>query len=137
MIEDEQDQEHEPAGVRLAREIRRLRDQAGLSQPQLAKRIGYTRQYVSLAERADHNLPSAEIVKALDDALGASGTLIALRDQGKREQKQLRRKSAAKQAHGQPTSFMSTGQGPNVPVVAEFDGNQLLDGLRLDSPPRR
>ncbi|WP_157620405.1 helix-turn-helix transcriptional regulator, partial [Saccharothrix sp. NRRL B-16348] len=46
------------AAIRLALEIKRRREEAGLSQPQLARRIGYTRQYVSLAERPGHNLPS-------------------------------------------------------------------------------
>ncbi|MDQ2587300.1 hypothetical protein CKY47_25610 [Saccharothrix yanglingensis] len=80
----------EPAGVRLAREIRRRRTEAGLSQPQLARKIGYTRQYVSLAERAGHNLPSAEVVRALDHALGTGGALMALREEGRNEQKRLR-----------------------------------------------
>ncbi|GAA3458197.1 transcriptional regulator with XRE-family HTH domain [Saccharothrix longispora] len=93
MSDDEHPDPTEPAGVRLAREIRRRRTAASLSQPQLAQKIRYTRQYVSLAERADHNLPSMEIVKAIDHALQAEGALIALREQGKNEQNQRRRHS--------------------------------------------
>ncbi|GAA1313664.1 helix-turn-helix transcriptional regulator [Saccharothrix xinjiangensis] len=92
-MSDDEHPDREPAGTRLAHEIRRLRTKAGLSQPQLARKIGYTRQYVSHAERADHNLPSAEIVRAIDHALGAGGALTTLRDQGKNEQEKLRRRS--------------------------------------------
>jgi DNA-binding XRE family transcriptional regulator len=37
----------------LAREIKRLRTEAGMSQRVLAGRIGYSRQYVSMAEWED------------------------------------------------------------------------------------
>lgn len=94
MTEDEHSQAPQPASARLAHEIRRLRHEAGLSQPQLAKKIGYTRQYVSMAERVDYNLPSADLIKALDLALNANGTLVALRNEGKREQERLRRQPA-------------------------------------------
>lgn len=63
----------------LAAEIRNRRKAAGSSQPQLAALIGYTRQYVSLAERPKRGLPSAELVRAIDDALGAGGALVTLR----------------------------------------------------------
>lgn len=78
------------AGSRLAAQIRQLRRAAQLSQPQLAQRIGYTRQYVSLAERPGANLPSHELVVALDNALNANGTLVALRAQARAEQRSLR-----------------------------------------------
>jgi transcriptional regulator with XRE-family HTH domain len=81
--------------TRLAREIRERRLAAGLSQPQLAKLIGYTRQYVSLAERHGHNLPSSELVNAIDEALAADGALTALRRQAKREQQMHRRSTVA------------------------------------------
>lgn len=75
-----------PAGERaeiadeLAREIKRLRMKAGLSQRVLASRIGYSRQYVSMAEWEDANLPSRELIAALDSALEANGGLIGIRD---------------------------------------------------------
>ena len=53
----------------------------GRSQPRLAGRIGYTKQYVSLAERPQRGLPSAALVQAIDDALGAGGVLVALHEQ--------------------------------------------------------
>ncbi|MBM7775995.1 DNA-binding XRE family transcriptional regulator [Actinokineospora baliensis] len=74
--------------ARLAGEVRRLRKAAGLSQPQLAQRVGYTRQYVSLAERPQRNLPSVDLVRALDAALGAE--LIRLRELAKQDQTQRR-----------------------------------------------
>ena len=76
---------------RLAREIRRLRKARGWSQPQLATAISYTRQYVSLAERAGQNLPSRPLVAALDKALEASGLLLQLREQAEGEQRSNRR----------------------------------------------
>ncbi len=68
---------------RLAREIKRLRTAAGLSQRVLATRIGYSRQYVSMAEWGDANIPSLDLVTAIDTALGAGGTLVALRGEAK------------------------------------------------------
>ena len=59
-------------------EVRRRRLAAGLSQAQLANRIGYSREYVSRAERASKGLASAELARALDDALAADGHLVAL-----------------------------------------------------------
>ncbi|MGH3975170.1 MAG: helix-turn-helix transcriptional regulator, partial [Pseudonocardiaceae bacterium] len=74
----------------LAEEIRKRRKAAGLSQPGLAALIGYTRQYVSLAERPGRGLSSAHLVKAIDDALGAGGALVALRQQAYAQQKARR-----------------------------------------------
>ncbi|MGM1058459.1 helix-turn-helix transcriptional regulator [Saccharothrix sp. Mg75] len=135
------DNEHfsapEPAGVRLAHEIRRRRTQAGLSQPQLARKIGYTRQYVSLAERPDHNLPSAELVRALDDALGSGGALTTMREQGKREQESVRRKSAVSQAKWQHPPFATTTHEPAAEITTDFRAIESLDRLKLDVPLRR
>ncbi|MFE9751396.1 helix-turn-helix transcriptional regulator [Saccharothrix saharensis] len=82
---------HTPAATRLAHTIKELREQAKLSQNQLGKRIGYTRQYISLAERPNHNLPSLDLVRALDHALNARGRLLTLREQAKTEQQKRRR----------------------------------------------
>lgn len=65
----------------LAREIKRLRINADLSQRELAAKICYSRQYVSMTEWEDAVLPSKPLVAAIDDALGAHGRLIALRAQ--------------------------------------------------------
>ncbi|MDU0294297.1 helix-turn-helix transcriptional regulator [Saccharothrix longispora] len=124
MSDDEHPDPTEPAGVRLAREIRRRRTAAGLSQPQLAQKIGYTRQYVSLAERADHNLPSMEIVKALDHALHAEDALTALREQGKREQERQRQQSTRK------TPGNLEAHAPTRPSLGRFTETHLDDALR-------
>jgi transcriptional regulator with XRE-family HTH domain len=63
----------------LAREIKRLRTEAGMSQRVLAGRIGYSRQYVSMAEWEDANLPSRELIVAIDAILNAGGRLVQLR----------------------------------------------------------
>ena len=68
---------------RLAREIKRLRVDAGLSQRELAAKICYSRQYVSMTEWEDSVLPSQPLIAAIDDALAAHGTLIALRAQAR------------------------------------------------------
>ncbi|XVS61889.1 helix-turn-helix transcriptional regulator [Actinosynnema sp. CA-299493] len=67
--------------ARLAREIRNRRLAAGLSQPELAKLIGYTRQYVSLAERHRqgllHGLVTSELA-CRDGELGGCRCAQAL-----------------------------------------------------------
>ncbi|GAA3457991.1 transcriptional regulator with XRE-family HTH domain [Saccharothrix longispora] len=132
MSDDEHPDPTEPAGVRLAREIRRRRTAASLSQPQLAQKIGYTRQYVSLAERADHNLPSMEIVKAIDRALDAEGALVALREESKSEQERLRRESTPQITAKQSRVSPRTGTDQEVlspPLPMDVDPWVLADAL--------
>ncbi|GAA3000283.1 hypothetical protein GCM10010483_51570 [Actinokineospora diospyrosa] len=86
------------AAVSLHKEIKRLRLEAGLSQPELATRIGYTRQYVSLAERPNKNLPSLELIGALDQCLGAGGALVELRARAKEEQVRRRGENSSQTA---------------------------------------
>ncbi|OZM76595.1 helix-turn-helix transcriptional regulator [Pseudonocardia sp. MH-G8] len=85
----------EPAAARLAEEIRRRRKAAGLSHAQLAVKTGYTRQYVSLAERPRKGLPSVDLVRALDRALAAGGALSALRELAERARQVRRGRDAA------------------------------------------
>ena len=66
------------AEVAFPDEVRRRRVAAGLSQAELANRVGYSREYVSRAERASKGLASAELARALDNSLGAQGHLVAL-----------------------------------------------------------
>lgn len=82
----------EPAAIRLAEEIRRLRRREGLSDHEVATKIGYSRQYVSMSQRVGKNLPSQDLVIALDNVLGAEGRLIALRVRAKQEQLRLRQR---------------------------------------------
>ncbi|WP_280267930.1 helix-turn-helix domain-containing protein [Nocardia wallacei] len=87
--------ERQPATVadQLARDIKRRRRAAGLSQRQLAAKIRYTRQYVGSAETEDSVLPSRDLVSALDAALGANGALITQRAKARDEQRAARRRN--------------------------------------------
>jgi transcriptional regulator with XRE-family HTH domain len=86
----------------LAEQIRRRRKHAGLSQSQLAAMIGYSPQYVSLAERPNKGLASAAVVSAIDNALDAGGALLRLRDQAESEQHARRHPNATAGPSGQP-----------------------------------
>ncbi|WP_158660811.1 helix-turn-helix transcriptional regulator [Nocardia seriolae] len=77
----------------LAREIKRLRKEADISQRALASMIGYSRQYVTMTEWEDSNLPSPEVIAAIDNALEANGALVALRAQADGD-RQARRRTA-------------------------------------------
>lgn len=78
------------AADRLAAEIRRRRRAAGLSQRELARLCGYTREYISVAERLGANVPSRELVRTLDHVLDADGTLVTLRSHATDEQRAKR-----------------------------------------------
>ncbi|MGH3698402.1 MAG: helix-turn-helix domain-containing protein [Pseudonocardiaceae bacterium] len=109
-----------PLAQQLAEEIRRLRKAAGLSQPRLAALIGYTRQYVSLAERPKRGLLSAELVTAIDDALGAGGALVVLRQQADAERK-------ARRPTFPPTNAATTaGDGPSPLGAKNTNHSELM-----------
>ncbi len=78
------------AADRLATEIRRRRRAAGLSQRELARLCGYTREYISMAERLGANVPSRELVRTLDHVLDANDTLVTLRSHAVEEQRARR-----------------------------------------------
>ncbi|WP_214406248.1 helix-turn-helix domain-containing protein [Pseudonocardia lacus] len=82
----------------LAREIRRAREAAGLSQAQLAVAVGYTREYVSRAEQASKGLVSANLVECIDQVLRADGMLVELHRQVKLERAKRRRPSGKHRA---------------------------------------
>ncbi|MEU5696728.1 helix-turn-helix transcriptional regulator [Actinosynnema sp. NPDC020468] len=82
------------AAFRLAGELRRRRRNAGMSQQCLASKVGYTRQYVSMAERVGRNLPSRELIGAIDRVLDADNALNTLREQARGEQQALRHQHA-------------------------------------------
>ncbi|MGQ0776938.1 MAG: helix-turn-helix domain-containing protein [Pseudonocardiales bacterium] len=116
MTEDRSTKEPEWMGLarQLAGEIRRRRRDAGWSQPRLAAQIGYTKQYVSLAERPERGLPSAALVQAIDDALNAAGTLVALHDQADTARKACRPATPPRtMAPEDTTTDATTGQGPD------------------------
>ena len=61
----------------LGRELRRLREAAGLTQEALARHIGYHRVSVTQVEKGRQD-PSRKFVERLDVALAASGQLLAI-----------------------------------------------------------
>lgn len=87
---DDHDLGEHSAGAVLAREIRRHRKLAGLSHAQLAAQIGYSRQYVSIAERPGKGVASGDLVSAIDNALQTGGALIALRSKAVTERRSRR-----------------------------------------------
>ena len=109
-----------PGAARLAVEIRSRRLAAGLSQQQLAVLAGYTRQYVSLAERVGRDIPSLELVRALDHHLDAQGSLLALRRQAVAEQ--LGRRAAAATA---PPDHAEGAGWIDAPAGRYFAGTRI------------
>ncbi|MEU5696726.1 helix-turn-helix transcriptional regulator [Actinosynnema sp. NPDC020468] len=109
----------------LASEVRRLRVERGLSQRELAARIGYTRQYVSVMERKGANLPSKDLVKAADHALGAEGYLVGLRERARLEVGRRR------DAPGPDVPrFPDHGHLPPPAGLGGHDVEELVDHLR-------
>ncbi|MEC3917485.1 helix-turn-helix domain-containing protein [Nocardia sp. CDC160] len=111
------------AADQLAREIKRLRQESDLSQRVLASMIGYSRQYVTMTEWEGSNLPSPEIVAAIDNALEANGALVALRAQADAD-RQAKRRTAA-------TSFATTDE-PGKSLTAN-----VFNPFNLESVPSR
>ena len=60
-------------GEVVARNVRRLREQRGLSQDELGERAGITRNYVGMIERRESS-PSIDVIEKLAKALGVSPT---------------------------------------------------------------
>lgn len=120
------------AAARLAAEIRRLRRAASLSQQQLSAQVGYTRQYVSLAERVGRNLPSLELVRALDIRLNAGGHLLALREQARIDQRDLRRAATTPATSGSAPLFASPVALASRTTVAVGGA-----GFSIDTPSGR
>ncbi|WP_157106221.1 helix-turn-helix domain-containing protein [Nocardia sienata] len=115
----------------LAREIKRLRTEAGMSQRVLAGRIGYFRQYVSMAEWEDANLPSRELVAAVDSELAANGALNALRARAVA----ARRASRSEAGYGESSGSTGMGTLGDRAVGGEFpaggrSSEELFDVLK-------
>jgi transcriptional regulator with XRE-family HTH domain len=64
-----------PARDTLARNLRRLRAQHGLSQEELADRAGLHRTYVGSVERCERNI-SIDNIERLAGALGVSASAL-------------------------------------------------------------
>lgn len=81
----------------LGRELRRLRDDAGLTQERLAERIDYSRAYVALVETGRQK-PSRPSLDAVEEALSAPGALVSLHPQAERPARVPRSGDAEQQA---------------------------------------
>ena len=61
-------------------EIRRRRNERGLSREELARRTGYSRQYIGQLEQPSRGIPARPVIAAVDAALQAGGALVDLRE---------------------------------------------------------
>jgi transcriptional regulator with XRE-family HTH domain len=133
----------EPAAAQLAEEIRRRRLAADLSHAQLGAKIGYSRQYVSLAERPRKGLPSADLVRALDHGLGADGALLGLREEAETA-KQARRRSRTgalvagmsipvpgPPSAGVPGLALDTGRSSEGEVAVQAPAGRFFTGTEI------
>jgi tetratricopeptide (TPR) repeat protein len=78
-VDSELDGDGEVVGQRaVARELRRFRERAGLSRTELARRVGYSRTYLSTCEKPGADLVSSAVVTQIDKELGAGGALVAV-----------------------------------------------------------
>ncbi len=92
----------------VARELKRYRERAGLSQNKLAKLTGYSRTYIWACEKPGATLVSEEVVKRMDEVLCAGGALVDLRARAHAEH-------IARRAPSQCVSLDATQErlGPN------------------------
>lgn len=121
------------AHAALVAELRRRRKGADLSQAELADRVGYSREYVSRAERAGRGLCSADLARVLDSALDANGVLVSLHAAAKAEQRRRRRDAGEDSSDG-PVEVASGGH-----AVAGQDNGTAEDGdtgFMAAAPPR-
>lgn len=101
----------EPAAAELAREIRRRKSDAGVSNSDLASMVGYSRTYVGYAQRPSRGLPSEHLVTALDRALGAGGVLVALHSRAAKARDE--RRATVTQTVNDAAPDPAAGSGPS------------------------
>lgn len=121
----------EPAAAQLAGEIRSRRHAAGLSHAELAVKAGYSREYVRRAESPVKGLPSAELVHALDRALGADGALLVLREQAESARRVRRR------LRPQTMSASVARAAASIPGLTLDDGGGAENDVLVEAPPGR
>ena len=126
----------EPAAAQLAEEIRRRRKAAELSHAQLAVKVGYSREYVRRAESPRKGLPSIDLVRALDHALGDDGTLLALREQADAARQARRRSRAHSLVAGMSISAVPTTVA-GVPALALDTDGRADTEVAVQAPPGR
>ena len=59
----------------VAKNLRRLRKEGGLSQEELADRAGLNRNYIGMIER-EENSPTVDALEQISDALGVDPVLL-------------------------------------------------------------
>jgi transcriptional regulator with XRE-family HTH domain len=119
-VSSEADSDGDVTGQALvARELRHHRERAGLNLSQLAKRVGYSRTYISTSEKPGADLVSEEVVRRIDQELDAGGELIELRA----------RADADRKARRAPAADV-------VPRQADFEGG-TFSGISWSSGRRR
>lgn len=142
MNEPINEHEHRSATIanQLACEIKRLRLEAGLSQRVLATRIGYSRQYVSMAEWEDANLPSYELISAIDAALGANGSLAELRARAKGDKQRPREQSVSGARNSSIVpSIGRRGEQQDIqePAISEHTFPEADTPITGNAPPKQ
>lgn|GEM_PF-2898484 len=103
----------------VARELKRYRDRAGLSQIKLAKLVGYSRTYIWACEKPGGDLMSEDAVKRVDEELDAGGVLIELR-------------ARAHAVHMARRSAGSVEVSRAGPAPAQVEGSAVVGGADSD-----
>jgi transcriptional regulator with XRE-family HTH domain len=116
-----------PAASALAAEIRRRRTLAGLSHTELAALIGYSRQYVSRAERPRRGPASADLVRAIDTVLQADGALSELHSRALAERQARRTEPVPADRALTDVAAQQSGR-PEPPTVEFSDARSATAG---------
>lgn len=104
----------------LGRQIRILRERAGLSRKQLGERLGYSEDTVSSVERG-RRTPQPELLEAADELLGAGGLLATAGEEVKLA------KTKARVKH--PTWFRDYARLEQVADELCYYDNHVITGL--------
>lgn len=102
-----------PALKRLARELRRLRNELGLSQQEAARQAGYVREYITLAERG-RQLPSPAMALRYSRVLGARRILMPLYEAARAEHEAIRHGQLEQRRRDAIASSARTALDPTV-----------------------
>jgi transcriptional regulator with XRE-family HTH domain len=104
----------------LGRQVKLLRERAGLTQRELGERLGYGEEQISSLERG-RRIPQPEYLVAADELLGASGLLkVAVEDV-------VRAKAKARVRH--PAWFRDYARMEQDAVELHDYSNQIVPGL--------
>jgi len=113
------------ARARLGRELRRLRKEAGLTQAGLAERLGYVREYVTLAE-SDRELPSEEFIRRCGQFFGVGPRLLDLHRRAVTERETIRKTLASR--------GVAPGLRDPPPAAALVFASDESAGIAVSSP---